>query len=188
MLGFGAVAQFALDQGPADQAVSMSWFAPLSEPVRIKRGLRPSLQQPSAFNPRPFVPFGWFRELSKPPILARRGLRPGEQQPFAFEPPPRVSFAWFSPLSEPARTKRGLNAARQQFLAAPSRLLPTPGVSGVLDATETKDSMLTAATVFNQPISGELGVQVLDKPPGEVGVAKAAPAVSGRLSIRILKA
>ncbi len=167
--------------------VSFSWFEPISEPVRRKKlGLPRHQQQSITLHPDPVVSFSWFNELSKPATLAKRGLRSSLQQFTTKDTeviPVSRLIGWYSSLSEPRRFKRGLRASLQQFLAAPSRLIPTPGVTGILDAIETKDTFLAGVSIFNRPVDGEIGVQVLER-VGELSVSQPA-AVSARMSIRI---
>ena len=119
MLGFGAVGRFALGQLPTAQSqVLFSWFAPLSEPVRQKRGLLAAEQQFSALAPNPVVSFSWFDALSEPQRQRPRSaasLYPA----FFFQPAPSpfVATGWFSALSEPVRYRAGLRPAAQQFTA-----------------------------------------------------------------------
>lgn len=186
MLG-GALGQFPLGGGPTEtvSAVFIDWFSPLSDPVRIRQGLRPEEQQSLALHPNPIVSFGWFENLSEP-VRVKRGLRPDEQQFLAgdTEVIPLTRAFWFAPLSEPVRIKPGLHAARQQFLASPSRLLPTPTLFGALDATETKDTMLAGATFWNRIENTEIGVINTTPQPAEIAVSPAAPSV-GTITVKI---
>lgn len=97
-----------------------------NEPVRIKPGLRSSLQQTLAFTPSDPFPesvsydkfgFAW----SNPPVLSKPLLRPASQQALAYigadpfpEPPTyaKFGFAW----SEPKRFRLGVPAQAQRFL------------------------------------------------------------------------
>jgi hypothetical protein len=61
------------------------WFASLSEPVRLKPGLRAPQQRfftTDAF-PIPFPDFGWFQPFSNPPVMTRQGLPAKLQQALA---------------------------------------------------------------------------------------------------------
>lgn len=175
--------------------VSFSWFAGLSEPQRQKRGLKPGQQQFIAFYPAPspFVATGWFMALSEPQWKKPRS--PAALYPsFFFEPAPSpfVATGWFEALSEPQRQKKGLHASRQQFLAAPSRLLPNPNLIAIMAALETKDTFLGGARFWDRIVSGEVGVIEVKStgaeigivgpatPPGATGIAlTATPPVSG---------
>lgn len=167
--------------------VSFGWFEELSKPRTLeKRGLKPTLQQTLAFQPRPFVSFGWFGNLSDP-VRVKPRLRTALQQFLANDTqviPTSKLIQWFSPLSDPVRIKRGLRASLQQFLAAPSRLIPTPGISGVLNATETKDTMIAGAVLFNRPTDTEIGVVNTTPQPAEIGLSEAAPP-AGVITVRI---
>ena len=170
--------------------VSFSWFEELSKPsVLRKKALRPSQQQFFAFQPAPspFVATGWFEALSEP-VRKKPGLRPALQQFFTTDPTviPVSKFlnGWFSPLSEPVRQKPGLKASRQQFLASPSRLLPTPTIFGVLNALETKDTMLAGALVWNRITNTEIGVINTTPQPAEIGLFPAPP-TAGTITVRI---
>lgn len=93
-------------------------------------------------------------------------------------------IAWLMPLSQPVRSRPGLAAARQQFLAAPPRLLPTPALFGVLNATETKDTMLAGASLWNRIADAEIGVINTTPQPAEVGLFPAAT-TAGVITVRI---
>ena len=88
-------------------------------------------------------------------------------------------------MSEPLHAKSGLHAARQQFLAAPSRLLPTPTMFGTLDADETKDVFLAGVSVFNPAASAEIGIVDTGFPLAEIGIAMPTVA-SVRISVQII--
>lgn len=68
-------------------------------------------------------------------------------------PLPLFRIDWYAPLSEPVRFKPELPARLHQFLAAPSRLLPTPNVIGTMRAQETGDELHASGTPFNRPVS-----------------------------------
>ncbi len=192
----------------------------LSEPPRFPPGLLAGLQQAPFPDPLPFVSFGWFEELSKPPVLTKPGLQASEQQFFTLNPLPRVSFAWFEGLSEPVRFKPGLLAALQQFyandptvipttklmtwfeglsepprfppgllaalqqfLAHPPQLRPTPNITGILNALETKDTMLAGASAFNRVTAAEVGIVATMSPAAQIGVAVPIAITSAKISI-----
>lgn len=94
------------------------WYEPYADPVRIKQGLRSSLQQPLAMGPTsPQVSFSWFGNLSDP-VRQKIGLPAREQQFFTTDPKPVVSFSWFNELSKPSTLqKRGLLPGLQQTFA-----------------------------------------------------------------------
>jgi len=124
-----------------------SWLSPLSEPVRIKKGLRanyhPFLGQDTSLNPTSssFLE-GWFRPLSEP-VRVKAGLRTGDQSFFSFDPVQlgAMEIPWYSPFSIPVRVKPGLKPSLQQYFAQPPRVLPTANVTAVMAATETNSDV-----------------------------------------------
>lgn len=168
------------------------WYAPWRDPVRVKPGLRPAVSQnPLTFNPRPFVSFGWYGNLSEP-VRIKRGLRASLQPFFTGDTtviPTGRLLQWYAPWREPVRFKPGLRASLQQTAAWPPRLLPTPNITGTMAATETKDTFLAGASIFNPAASGEIGIVDASAPKTEIGVSASDPPgtiVSGRLSISIV--
>lgn len=164
--------QFLALQPAPSPFVATGWFSPLSEPVRLKPGLRSSLQQSFTFNALPFVSFGWFGALSEP-VRLKPGLKASLQQFFTTDTtviPTSKLIQWFAALSEPVRFKPGLRAPLQQFMAWPPQLRPTATTTAVLDATETKDTFLGAAQSWNRVISGEIGVIEKSFTGAEIGV------------------
>lgn len=119
-----------------------SWFSPLSEPVRVKKGLRANLHpfqaQDTSLNPTSssFLD-GWFSPLSEP-VRTKPGIRTGDQSFFSFDPVQlgAMEIPWYAPFSIPVRIKPGLKPALQQFLAQPPRLLPTANVTATMATTE----------------------------------------------------
>lgn len=131
MLGLGQLGRFPLGGGPFGPATvtTIGWFAPLSEPVRTKNGIRPANQQFLAFDPLPRVSFSWFEPLSEP---TRRMPRSHAALAPAFfyhpAPSPFVPTGWFVPLSEPVRKfPRSPAALAPSFFyqPAPSPFAPT---------------------------------------------------------------
>jgi hypothetical protein len=161
-------------------SIGISWFRPLSEPVRFKPGLAAHQQQFAAYSPNPLtiIPFDWYRPLSEP-VRKLPGLHPAQQQFAAFNPQPFVSFSWFQALSIPAvRTLPGLRASEQQFLAQPPQLRPTPTITGVLDAHDHNvDTFEGSGTEFNRVVSGEAGVIPLNFTGSQITVVEAAPPI-----------
>lgn len=169
--------------------VSFSWFQQLSIPSkRTLPGPSPSQQLFLAFHPAPspFVATGWFEALSEP-VRFLPGLKPPQQQFLAYRDNPTTvtPFAWFAPLGEPMRFLPGLKAARQQFLAAPSQLRPNPRTSGILNALETKDTMVAGGSIWNRVTSGEIGIIENAQATAEIGVS-ANRITSARISISII--
>lgn len=166
--------------------VSFSWFNELSKPQKLdKPGLLASYQMALTLNPLPRVSFGWFGNLSEP-VRIKPGLRAALQRPFTSDTtviPVSKLIQWYANLSEPVRIKPGLKARLQQFYAGPSRLIPRPTLFGTLNATETKDTFFAVGSPFNRPISGELGVQELDRTPGELSISNQPAPISARMSI-----
>lgn len=165
-----------------------SWFEALSEPVRNKPR-SPAALSPYAFwqpAPSPFVATGWYANLSEP-VRIKPGLRSDLQQAYTSDTdviPISKLIQWFANLSEPVRIKPGLKAAMQQFLASPSRLIPTPTSFGVLDATETKDTFLAGAMLWNRATDVEIGVINTTPQPAEIGLYPTAP-TAGTITVRI---
>lgn len=130
LLGFDALGKLALTQLPggasAPAILEDSWHQPWSQPVRMKDGLRPGNQLTLAFSPNPVVSFGWFEELSKPPVLTKPALPSRAQQFFAYQANPTTvtPFAWYANFSEPVRKKPGTQAARQQFFTTDTAVIP----------------------------------------------------------------
>lgn len=190
MLGYGPPGRFPPAGGPvqaAPPAPPLSWFAPLSEPVRFRAGLQPARQQFSAFDPQPFVPFGWFEPLSEPPRKLP-GLLPRQQQ-FAAQDtqviPRSLMISWFRALSEPVRFLPGLKPSQQQFEGRPPQLRPTPTTFGTLSATETKDVFLAGAMYWNKVTSVEVGIIENKMPGAEIGIT--GPAITSvHVSISII--
>lgn len=182
--GLGAFGQFAIGEQTLGGVTPDMWLQPLSEPARMRPGQPAAAQGAFFFDPVPVVPRDWFMALSEPP---RARPRIAAMVPFAVQdttaiPVGRVN--WFMPLSEPVRKRSGLDAARQMFLAAPSRLLPTPTVFGRLDAIETKDVFTGGVRLWNRVTDGEVGIQEKSFTGAEVGV-QAGGAVTAKVSIII---
>jgi hypothetical protein len=108
--------QFLAWQPAPSPFVATGWYAPLSEPVRIKPALLASAQQFAAPDPLPRVSFGWWNWLSEP-VRVRPALPVVEQHVFEFEPTPIISIAWHLPLAEPVRARPPvlIPAYEQQF-------------------------------------------------------------------------
>jgi len=167
--------------------VSFGWMEPLTEPVRKKRGTPPQVQPFFAMQPAPspFVATGWYALLSTPARVKPRS--PAALSPFQSwqpAPSPFVATGWYAALSAPVRIKPGLRAHLQQFLAAPSRLLPTPTLFGALDALETKDTFLAGAMIWNRATDAEIGVINTTPQPAEIGLYQTAP-TAGTITVRI---
>lgn len=147
----------ALDPNPV---ISFGWFEPLTDPaVRVKQGLIPPNQQALTISTQPVVPFSWFDPFTDPTVRQRPYLPAREQIMLATSPQPFVPFSWFDPFTDPAiRTAARLWPSRQQFLAWPSRLLPTASIVGILNAIEIGDSALIAGILFGRPVSALVGV------------------------------
>lgn len=145
------------------------WFNPFSDPVRFKgvfRGMPTGGQVAAIPSPQPFVSFGWFDKLGEPIVKTKARLTTGAQVAAFPSPFPFVSFSWFRPQTElPPKPKIGLASRFQQFLAAPSRLLPTPTITGRLNAIESGDTMLFAGRTFSRPVTATIGVIELMKVP-----------------------
>lgn len=156
MLGFDAVGKLALGQLPtAATPVSITWFSPLTIPVRVKQSLIPGANQFIAFEPLPRVSFSWFNWLGEP-VRIKPGLRAASQSYTVLLPFPVVSFSWFGALSEPKRDKPINPAAYRPNLwmqMAPSPFVATgwynwfsepvrikPGLKYYLQRADTQDT------------------------------------------------
>ncbi len=124
-----------------------SWFAPLSEPVRLKKGLGVQFDQfysgDTRLNPTPLTQIqGWFVPLSEP-VRTKSGVRTGDQLFFSFDPVQLGSMEvpWYVPFSIPVRVKPSLKPSLQQSLAQPPRLLPPANVTVTMAATETNSDV-----------------------------------------------
>lgn len=171
--------------------VSFGWFNELSKPSNLARpSLAPANQQFFAFNPLPRVSFGWFEPLSEP-VRFKTGLRASLQQFLAMDTsaiPISKLIAWFEALSEPPRFKQGLRASLQQFYAGPAQLRPTPTTFMRLDATETKDVLLGAISVWNRIVSGEVGVIEMAFTGAEIGAVTTVPSVGTSGVVKAMEA
>lgn len=168
---------FSFPQSAGEAITVDKWFAHWREPVRFKGvffGMPTGEQVAAVPSPQPFVSFGWFDKLNEPIVKQKVGLGTGSQRVHTGSPLPFVSFSWFRPQTELAPfPKRGLAARFQQFLAAPPRLLPTPTITGRLNAIESGDTMLFAGTFFARPVNATVGVIELARVP-YVGIIEAA--------------
>ncbi len=116
-VSFGRRVQYQTSASPVFVTAAVTdirWFAPLSEPVRLKLGLGAWQQQFLQPDAEPNVSFGWFGWLSDP-IRVRAALPAPQQQPLEFDVKPLVSFGWFEPLSEPVKLKPNLREGAEQF-------------------------------------------------------------------------
>lgn len=191
--GMTAPRQQVLAYGSYRPVVSFGWFETLSEPPRFKPGLPPREQQFLAMQPAPspFVATGWYATLALP--VRAKPRSPAALSPFiAYQPAPSpfVPTGWYATLSEPVRLKVGLRASLQQAYTAPPRLMPTPSISGVMSALETKDEFLGAGREWNAIDSGSVGVLEVRYPSGAAGVIGSAYSSTvavayARISIRI---
>jgi hypothetical protein len=101
------------------------WHLRWLDPVRMKPGLSPGLQQS-------------FTESTVELFSPQLGLE-----------------GWFNWFSDPVRTKPGLGTWLQQFLAHHPRTLPTPNVTVTIAARETNtDSALIAVNVVQSSTTG----------------------------------
>lgn len=115
----------------------------------------PALQQPVDGWQAPIRSFdSWYQPWSLP-VRIKPGLRAERQQYLAWLPPifgDSPLRGWYNWYSEPVRRKPGLWAQYQQFLAYHPRILPTPDVTVVIDATEiNNDVALFGVVVYDSP-------------------------------------
>lgn len=163
---------------PMPPAVSFSYYNPLSEPVRVKPGLRTALQQFDSLQVpvQPLVSsfIGWFNNLSEP-VRVKPRLQAGLNPFFFYEPefPEAMDMPWYNWLSEPVRLPRGLKAYLQQTTAYHPRILPTPNVTMRMAATEINtDVFLGAINVYDSatPSTSGQGAKVsIVEVPGSGG-------------------
>jgi hypothetical protein len=110
--------QFLAWQPAPSPFVASGWYAPLSEPVRIKPALPASAQQFAAPDPQPRVSFSWFGWLPEPVRLKPR-LPEGEHQFLALGPWPAISISWWRPLDEPTRVRPTILIAAPEQQVSP---------------------------------------------------------------------
>lgn len=130
MLGYGTLGQLPLGGRPFGTAsiTSISWFAPLSTPVRYRRDPKANVavtNQFFAFNPSPLVSFAWFAGLSTP--VRKKPFSPAASYPNFFyqpSPSPFVATGWYMPLSTPVRKKPGLTAALHPAFTTATGFIP----------------------------------------------------------------
>lgn len=143
---------------------SFGYYANLSTPTT-----RPKLpayeQQTLAYGTiKPVVSFGWFESLSEPKRFKPRATD-FQGQPYIIVPLPGPAtgiLGWYVWLSEPKRFKKGFPAEEQQVLAYHPRMLPTPDVTGIMNAIETNlDEMLMSLNVIQSgpPDSAIVSIQ-----------------------------
>lgn len=153
MLGGGALGQFPLGGGPygvtTAPLTTINWFAPLSDPVRVRPRSAAALS-PSNFwqpAPSPFTATGWYAALSEP-VRQRAGLAATRQQFLASQPQPQVSFSWYAQLSLPFRKKPGLLAANQSFLSfQPTPIIKIDWFDWLSDPVRKKPGLLVTEQV-----------------------------------------
>lgn len=143
------------------QAINPQFFEspyhfPWSEPVRQKIGLGAHLQsfftRDTSVLPQSKT-LEWFAPFSDP-VRLKVGLRPvydpDRTDPISAIPNPGDYLDAFEGWTDPVRFPLGLRAWLQQFLAEPTRLLPTANVTVTINATETNaDVALFAVYVYN---------------------------------------
>lgn len=121
---------------PTENITPDKWLYRWSEPVRLKPGLKVSLQQFLAIDPYILTQpervseDKWHQPWSTP-VRLKRGLGTWLQHVTDINPFPRPSdqttaASWYIPLSEPVRLKPGLRVSLQQFLAIDPYSLTQP--------------------------------------------------------------
>ncbi len=163
-----------------------TWFAPLSEPVRLPARLPEGEQQFTALNPLPRVSFSWFGWLPEPVRVPAR--LPEDEQQFAAWTfaPSQISIGWFKMLEEPVRLPPRFRDSLRQFYVGPDRLLPTPNITATFSAIETKDVFFAGGRLWNRILSGEVGMIESTATGGQSGTAIAPQIASVQVSIRIV--
>lgn len=161
-----------LDTEPFPAGHIPSWYARLSEPVRVKPRLIEANQRYFEPDWEPNVSFSYYNWLTDP-VRLPKGLRAWYQQAVAYDaeifPQPTDFMAWFNWYSEPVRFKAGLSARLQQTLAAPERHLPTANVTVTFAATDPSDSASFGIVLFGQPASAKVSIRESD--PYGLGVS-----------------
>ena len=157
---------------PADQAqwwqapINIAHFnSPLAEPVRQKLGLKPGLHQFLAVQ----LP-SW----QGPPL-------PPESQWWQ-QPPTEGSwhYPWVDPHQVRLSFRRSILTGQQQFLAAPSRLLPTPDVTLTMAATSAEGDDI-AELAFNVYTTDSTAVSLAG---ANVSVSEIRIEIDSKVSIR----
>lgn len=123
---------FATDTDVNIDPGNSPWFAPLSEPVRVRKRLQAGLNPFETADVDPVVPFSWFGNLSSP-VLVKARLQPSLNPFIVTDDKPFITFGWFGNLSEPVRQKIGLRAPHHQTLAFDPNPLVNTGVMGWYD-------------------------------------------------------
>jgi len=148
-VGLTASAQLALTEDfvPITDPRTIPWYGPLSEPVRLKRGIRPELTQSfvTSWDFPSFSTFAWFAELATPP-KPKSGQHVWLQRDFTVDPAvlTQTEFIrfWLNPLSEPVRLRPGLGAWQQMFYTGPTRAQLIPATITVsMAATEVNEDV-----------------------------------------------
>jgi hypothetical protein len=161
---------FATDPKPPRVDGRLWWLTPFTEPVRSKPRLATHHHQALAYvgaatqnaPNNNFAEQSYFSKYAYPwsePVRQKPGLKPGLQQAYTNDyiliPIPPEPRAYMLPLSEPVRKLEGLKWYLQQTTALPPRLLPTPDVTGVLDAVEINgDVALIGISVYDGGVPG----------------------------------
>ena len=128
LLGFDATGRQALGQitNPPPALVSLAWFIPLAEPVRVPAALRAAANPVEAATRVPPVPaYSWPIPFAEP--VRTRPINPAVyRQDFFMQmaPSPFVATGWRAWLSEPKRFPKGLNSALQPFLTQDTNFIP----------------------------------------------------------------
>ncbi len=129
------------------------WHYAWSEPVRVKPGLWAAHQVAQDY---------WNPDTPPTPIV--------------------TTIGWFSPLAELPRPKPGLATQYQWSFTAPARVLPTPNITGILNAIETADVAQFGGIIFNPPFGALVGIieDAVPNTPSSPVVSLASVSVSIR--------
>jgi hypothetical protein len=161
---------FATDPKPPRLDGQLWWLNQFSEPVRTKPRLGTHHHQTLAYvgaatqnaPNNNFAEQSYFSKYAYPwsePVRQKPGLKPALQQAYTNDyiliPIPPEPRSYMLQFSEPVRKLEGLKWYLQQTTALPPRLLPTPDVTGVLDAVEINgDVALIGISVYDGGVPG----------------------------------
>lgn len=146
--------------------ISISWFNSLSEPKRFKPRLWEAAQQFFVYGTQnPDVSFSYFNWLTEP-VRMKKGMayflqRADTQDPAFIPDVTTLLEGWYNWYSEPKRFKPSLLAALQKAWTGPDRLLPTPDVTGIFQATEINGDIalfVIRAFPYNPPASASVSI------------------------------
>lgn len=155
---------FTFPQTFTEQVTESRWHQPWSEPVRVKPRLHAALNPYYFAEPLSLTNVAtkiWHQPLSEP-VRVKPRLH-AALNPYYFAEPfsltgveTKIEAKWHYAWSEPVRLsfRKSINTASQKAYFAPDRLLPTPQVTGTMNAAETNNDIFDAAVNVYTPIPG----------------------------------